>query len=169
MSRTPISHPPMVAAGAVVKKRAHEHFSTVHRSSGRDFATDDGGFARRSRRIYAASGFGTASSRLSHDTNRDFLSGRKPGSDGFFRDGATGTPVRAGARIEADDFDQLVWMFDHNTAILAGPQHRYRRTIGPGGHQCRQYIPAEGSAEPADLQQSQSRGHACPYTGSKFQ
>src|SRR5690349_8674547 len=73
-----------VAAGAAANGTAHEHFKTVHRSSGCDIAPDDGRFAGRCCRLYAASGFSITPGGLSHDPGGDFLSGRQSGGHGFF-------------------------------------------------------------------------------------
>ena len=118
--------------------------------------------------LHAAPGFGSAGSRLPHDSSGDVLSGRRSGCDGVLGDGSAGAPVRTGSRAEPDDLDQFLRQFRHHAAVQSRREHRRRRTAGAGGDQCRHDVLAARSAEPADLQQGQSGGLADPDAGSDF-
>ena len=62
--------------------------------------------------LQATARLGAAGSRLSHHSGAHLLSRRQSGGDGVVGDGAAGTPVRPGARPQADDLDELVRELD---------------------------------------------------------
>ena len=71
------------------------------------------------------------------------------------------------------------WRLGHHAAVQPDRRHRRRRAGGAGGHQRGAELPARRSAQPADLQQGQSRrsadddaradlGHPAAATRSKI-
>ncbi len=66
-----------------------------------------------------------------------FYPGRESGGGDVVDHRAARKAVRAGARADADDVDQLLWQFADHAAVFARSQHRRRRAGGAGGHQRR--------------------------------
>src|SRR6266436_1472989 len=114
------------AAAAKAGETAHEHIEAVYPSTGCDIIADGRSSACGSSRLQAVAGLGAAPGRLPDDPGRYLLSGREPGRDVLFRDGAARAPVRTSSRTEADDLHELVRMLRHHASVLARPQYRYR-------------------------------------------
>ena len=93
----------------------------------------------------------------------DLLPGREPGRHGLVGHRAARAAVRPDPGLNADDVDELVGSSVDHAAVRARPRHRRGRAGGAGGDQRRGHLPAARPAEPADLQQGQSRRHADPH------
>ena len=97
------------------------------------------------------------------------LSRRQPGCDGLVRHDAAGTAVRPDQRPGVDDFHQLVRHIDHHSAIqsrstdIDAAAQDVQAAINAADGVLPQDLP-----EPADLQQSQSGGHADPDACDHF-
>ena len=65
----------------------------------------------------AAAGVGVAASGLSDHPGRDVLPGRQPGRHGLLGDRSSRAPVRADARLESDDVEQLRRQLGHHAAV----------------------------------------------------
>ena len=87
-----------------------------------------------------------------------FYPGAESGRHGVVGDGAAGAPVRPGSRAEPDDFDQFAGQLHHYAAVRS----RTRISTSPNSR-CRPRstrrttLSAERSAQPAHLQQGESR------------
>ena len=144
----------------------NESFAAIHPQADRDHPADGGDPARRPGGIQTVAGLGAARGRLSHHPGADVLSGREPRCDGVVGDGAAGAAVRAGARAQPDDLEQLVRKFGHHAAVRPEPQHRCRRAGSAGSHQRGGDLSADRPAQSSRLQQDQSGRRADPDAGA---
>ena len=80
-----------------------------------------------------------------------FYPGRQSGRYRVLDHGSAGAPVRRTSRPQPDDLEQLVRSVGHHAAVQSGREHRRRRAGSAGGDQCGADLPAERSADAADL------------------
>ena len=140
-----------------------ESVTPVHPAAGRDHAADGRDPARRHRRVSRAAAVRAARGRLPDDPGGHALSGREPRRDDLVDHRAARAPVRADAGLEPDVVDELGRRVGDHAAV----QPRSSRSTSPS-RRCRRrstrrQLPADRPAEPADLQQGQSRRHADPH------
>ena len=93
---------------ATLDRTSHEYFAAVHSAADRDVAADGGTAAGGHRGVSAVADFRVAAGRLSHHSDCYVLSRRQSGRHGIFDHRAAGAAVRAAARPEPDDVEQLV-------------------------------------------------------------
>src|ERR1700730_11029333 len=139
----------------------------IYSSASGHLASDGGHFACGICCVCAAAGVGAASGGLSDDPGADVLSGGEPGGDGVVGDGAAGAAVRADTGAEPDDLDELWWRERDYAAVFAVGVDRHRAAGCAGCDQCRVQLSAEGSAEPAGVQQGESGGRS-DYAAGAF-
>ena len=143
-----------------------EPVTRFHPAPGRDVAADGGNHAGRRDRVSAASGIGSAGSRLSDNPGHDTVSRRKPGRDGVLGDRAARSAARADAGAQSDELGQLGRRIGHYPAVQSVPEPRHCRAAGPGGDQRGRQSAAFRPADAADLRQGQSGRCADPDLGA---